>query len=108
MKFSPKPGRVYNLTDSINFLETAYMFNKNIQFEGRLSDGTLVTYQYVTSDNTFSMLFGSGRCYSYRKTHNSESFIDIIIVFVRNYEFDENNTSSTETTETTTANEWWF
>jgi hypothetical protein len=105
MKFSPKPGRVYNLTDSMDLLETAYLFNKNIQFEGRLSDGGLVTYQYVTNDNTFSMLFGNGRCYSYRKTHGGESFIDIIISFVRNYELDLNES----TNETTAANEqWWW
>lgn len=104
MKFSPKPGRVYNLTDSMDLLETAYLFNKNTQFEGRLGDGTLVTYQYVTNDNTFSMLFNSGRCYSYRKTHNGESFIDIIVSFVSGYELDQNESTANETT---VANEWW-
>ena len=104
MKFNPKPGTVYNLNASIQLLETAYSFGRNIQFEGRLSDGDLVTYQYVTSDSTFSMLFGNGRCYSYRKTYGGESFIDIIISFIRSHECDLNEVNN----QTTTANEWWF
>jgi hypothetical protein len=114
MKFNPKAGKVYNLATSIDLLETAYLFGRNIFFEGRLSDGRLVTYEYDTSDSTFSMempLHDGYRTYRYRKTENGDNFTDLVVSFIRINDEERANVEETSnsTQQIAEAGEslWW-
>jgi hypothetical protein len=115
--FIAKPGKVYNLTKTLGFLNTAAMLNRNAEIETRLWNSKLVTIQFDASTNDVTLIAGLGngneRSYSYRLAIGQEEFVDIIMYLDRCHdddqrEFDsETETESNQQVAQASESLWW-